>query len=62
MWFVMFCESPIIGSLSLLRIVVDPEGYSWMIATHKAEPTPKEMMMKKMMEQIPGQPISTPSG
>ena len=27
--------------------IVDPEGYAWMIGTHKAEPTPKEM--KKMM-------------
>ena len=31
--------------------VVDPDGYSWMIATHKAEPTPKEMK-KSMKEQI----------
>lgn len=30
--------------------VVDPEGYSWMVATHKAEPTPKEMN-QKMKEQ-----------
>lgn len=28
--------------------VTDPEGYNWMIATHKAEPTPAEM--KKAME------------
>jgi PhnB protein len=34
--------------------VVDPEGYSWMIATHKAEPTPKEMQ-KKMKEQMSSQ-------
>jgi PhnB protein len=32
--------------------VTDPEGYSWMIATHKAEPTPKEMQ-QKMKEQMP---------
>jgi len=31
-------------------VLVDPEGYMWMIATHKAEPTPKEMA-KKMKEQ-----------
>jgi PhnB protein len=33
--------------------VTDPEGYSWMIATHVAEPTPKEINanMKKMMAQ-----------
>jgi len=24
-------------------IVIDPEGYTWIIATHKAEPTPQEM-------------------
>ncbi|HLN04059.1 MAG TPA: VOC family protein [Bryobacteraceae bacterium] len=27
--------------------IIDPEGYMWMIATHKAEPTPAEM--KKAM-------------
>ena len=31
--------------------VVDPDGYNWMIATHKAEPSPKEMK-KSMKEQI----------
>ena len=31
--------------------VVDPEGYNWMIATHIAEPTPKEMQ-QKMKEQM----------
>jgi PhnB protein len=34
--------------------VVDPEGYSWMVATHIAEPTPQEMK-KKMKEQMGGQ-------
>jgi PhnB protein len=29
--------------------VVDPDGYTWMIATHKSEPTPAEM--KKAMAQ-----------
>ena len=31
--------------------VVDPEGISWMIGTHIAEPTPQEMK-KKMAEQM----------
>jgi PhnB protein len=31
--------------------VVDPDGYTWMIGTHKAEPSLKEMK-KKMLEQI----------
>jgi PhnB protein len=34
--------------------VVDPEGYLWMVATHKAEPTPKEMQ-QKMKEQMKSQ-------
>ena len=34
--------------------VTDPEGYTWMVATHKAEPTPKEMQ-QKMKEQMPAQ-------
>ena len=33
-------------------MVVDPDGYSWMIGTHKAEPTAKEMKAK-MKEQMP---------
>jgi PhnB protein len=34
--------------------IVDPEGHSWMIATHVAEPTPKEMdkKMKEMMKAM----------
>jgi PhnB protein len=31
--------------------LVDPDGYSWMIGTHKAEPSAKEMK-KKMKEQL----------
>jgi PhnB protein len=31
--------------------LVDPEGYSWMIGTHVAEPTPREMK-KKMAEMM----------
>ena len=34
--------------------VEDPDGNSWMIATHVAEPTPKEMM-KKMKEMATAQ-------
>src|SRR5207249_2698282 len=30
--------------------VTDPDGYSWMVATHKAEPTPADM--KKAMKQM----------
>lgn len=29
--------------------IVDPEGHTWMVATHVADPTPQEMM-KKMKE------------
>jgi PhnB protein len=32
-------------------MVVDPDGYGWMVGTHKAEPTTQEMK-KKMAEQI----------
>ncbi|HWR16855.1 MAG TPA: VOC family protein [Terriglobales bacterium] len=33
--------------------VVDPDGYTWMVGTHKAEPTAKEMKktMQEMMKQ-----------
>jgi len=34
--------------------VIDPEGYSWMVATHKAEPTPQEMK-KAMKAQMSAQ-------
>jgi hypothetical protein len=34
---------------------VDPEGYAWMVGTHKAEPTLQEMK-KKMTEQMGQQP------
>jgi len=30
--------------------IIDPEGYMWMIATHKSEPTPAEM--KKAMAEM----------
>ena len=34
-------------------IVADPDGYTWMVATHVAEPAPAEMKkaMKEMMKQ-----------
>jgi PhnB protein len=41
--------------------VVDLEGYTWMVATHMAEPTPQEMK-KRMKEQMACQPDSIPSG
>jgi PhnB protein len=42
-------------------VVVDPDGYSWMVATHTAEPTAQEM--KKMMKkQMASQPGNAPSG
>jgi PhnB protein len=36
--------------------VVDPDGYTWMVGTHKAEPTAKELKqgMLEMMQQPPG--------
>ena len=39
-------------------VVVDPDGYTWMVGTHKAEPTAKEMK-KKMLEQMRPQPAAT---
>jgi len=35
--------------------IVDPDGYTWMIGTHKAEPTAKEMKqgMQEMMKEQP---------
>lgn len=39
--------------------VVDPEGISWMVATHMAEPTPQEMMKK--MKEMSGQAGSAAS-
>jgi len=35
--------------------IVDPDGYTWMVGTHKAEPTVKEMKAK-MLEQMRPQP------
>jgi PhnB protein len=41
--------------------IVDPEGYMWMVATHKSEPTPAEMK-KAMAQQASGQASGTTSG
>jgi PhnB protein len=41
--------------------VVDPEGYTWMVATHIAEYTPKEMQ-KKMMEEIASRQAARAAG
>ncbi|HXZ79472.1 MAG TPA: VOC family protein [Terriglobales bacterium] len=38
--------------------VIDPDGYTWMIGTHKAEPSMKEMK-EKMMQQMQQQPTGT---
>ncbi len=42
--------------------LVDPNGYSWMVGTHVAEPTPQEMKkaMKEMMKQMQAQ--AAPAG
>jgi PhnB protein len=39
-------------------MVVDPDGYAWMVGTHKAEPTTQEMK-KKMAEQMRQQSTGT---
>jgi PhnB protein len=41
--------------------IVDPDGNTWMIATHKAEPTPQEMK-KKMMEEVRARKAGAGSG
>jgi PhnB protein len=40
--------------------IVDPDGYTWMVGTHKAEPTIKEMKkgMLEMMKTMKEQPTS----
>lgn len=37
--------------------VVDPEGYIWMVATHMAQPTAREMQ-QKMKEQMASQQVA----
>ena len=41
--------------------IVDPDGNTWMVATHMAEPTTAEMK-KKMTEEMRGQAVGTTSG
>jgi PhnB protein len=41
-------------------MVMDPDGYAWMVGTHKAEPTAREMN-KKMAEQMERQSTGTPA-
>jgi PhnB protein len=41
--------------------IVDPDGNTWMVATHMAEPTTAEMK-KKMTEQMRGQAADAASG
>jgi PhnB protein len=40
--------------------IVDPDGYTWMVGTHKAEPTTREMKkgMLEMMKTMKKQPAS----
>lgn len=40
--------------------IVDPNGYTWMVGTHKAEPTAKEMK-ERMLQQMRPQPAGTAS-
>src|ERR1700675_1211745 len=44
--------------------LVDPDGYTWMVGTHLAEPTPQEMkkQMKEMMKQMQTQATAGASG
>ena len=39
-------------------MLVDPDGYGWMVGTHKAEPTTQQMK-KKMAEQFGPKPAAT---
>jgi PhnB protein len=41
--------------------IVDPDGYVWMVATHMAAPTPREMQ-KRMKEQMASQSMAASSG
>lgn len=42
-------------------MVIDPDGYHWMIGTHMAEPTPQEMN-KAMKEQMRAQAAGASAG
>jgi PhnB protein len=41
-------------------MIVDPDGYAWMVGTHKAEPTAQEMK-RKMAEQMKQRPADVAS-
>ena len=41
--------------------VVDPDGYTWTVATHIANPTPEEMK-KKLKEQMRAQAAGPEKG
>ena len=41
--------------------LVDPDGYTWMVATHKSEPTPQEMK-KRMKAQMSDQAAGSQGG
>jgi PhnB protein len=51
------CEGPVTDMFwgDRCGTVVDPDGYTWMVATHKAEPTAREMK-QKMLEMMQQQP------
>src|SRR6202163_4928751 len=42
--------------------LVDPEGYTWMVATHIAEPTAKEMQQKMKEQMVSQQAARAASG
>lgn len=42
--------------------VVDPEGYTWMVATHIAQPTPKKMQQKMKEQMVSQQTARAASG
>ena len=42
--------------------IVDPDGYNWMVATHIAQPTPKEMQQKMKAQMASQQAARAASG
>jgi PhnB protein len=56
------CNGPVMDMFwgDRCGMIVDPDGYTWMVGTHKAEPTAKEMKAK-MLEQIRQQPGGAPT-
>jgi extradiol dioxygenase family protein len=44
-----------------LRHVVDPDGYGWMVGTHKAEPTTQKMKRKMAEQMDSSRPVPQPS-